>query len=106
MYKRQDKASAITSFVDLKEGDYVVHENHGIGQYVGMERLTVGDVTKDYLHIRYRGEDKLYIPTDQMDLLQKYIGNSDSPPKVNKLGGKEWQAVKTKAREMCIRDRP
>lgn len=96
--RKRDKASAITSFVDLKEGDYVVHENHGIGQYVGMERLTVGDVTKDYLHIRYRGEDKLYIPTDQMDLLQKYIGNSDSPPKVNKLGGKEWQAVKTKAR--------
>ncbi|MEG2406148.1 MAG: transcription-repair coupling factor [Clostridiales bacterium] len=97
-HKNKDKANAINSFVDLKEGDYVVHENHGIGQYIGMERLTVNDVSRDYLHIRYRGEDKLFIPTDQMDLLQKYIGNSDSPPKINKLGGKDWQTVKAKAR--------
>lgn len=96
--RRKDKANAITSFVDLKEGDYVVHENHGIGQYIGMERLTVGDVTRDYLHIRYQGGDKLYIPTDQMDMLQRYIGNSDTAPKVNKLGGREWQKAKTKAR--------
>ncbi|MDO4541925.1 MAG: CarD family transcriptional regulator, partial [Bacillota bacterium] len=96
--RKGKKANAITSFVDLREGDYVVHENHGIGQYVGMERLTVGDVTRDYLHIRYRGEDKLYIPTDQMDMLQRYIGNSDTPPRVNKLGGKEWQKTKSKAR--------
>ncbi len=96
--RKKDKTNVITSFVDLREGDYVVHENHGIGQYIGMERLTVDGITRDYLHIRYRGEDKLYIPTDQMDMLQKYIGNTDAPPKVNKLGGKEWQTVKTKAR--------
>lgn len=95
---KKKKENAITSFVDLKEGDYVVHETHGIGQFLGMERLTVDEVTRDYLHIRYQGQDKLYIPTDQMDLLQKYIGSSDNAPKINKLGSKDWKITKAKAR--------
>ncbi len=93
-----DRGRRISTFVELREGDYVVHQNHGIGQYMGIERLTVGDVQKDYLHIRYAGADKLYIPTDQLDLLQKYIGSDGMSPKVNKLGGKDWYRTKERVR--------
>ncbi|MDD2480575.1 MAG: transcription-repair coupling factor [Lutispora sp.] len=89
------KAGSLKFFSDLKAGDYVVHENHGIGQYMGIERLKVNNVIRDYLHIRYFGNDKLYIPTDQFDLIQKYIAG-DRAPKINRLSGVEW--VKTKAR--------
>lgn len=93
--KRKD-AAPIKSFIDLKEGDLVVHESHGIGRYIGIEELKVDGIKKDYLKIRYSGEDNLYVPTDQMDLIQKYIGDEDKPPKLSKLGGTEW--MKTKAR--------
>ncbi len=93
--KRKD-AAPIKSFIELQVGDYVVHESHGIGKYIGIEELKVNNVKKDYLKIRYSGEDNLYVPTDQMDLIQKYIGSDDKPPKLNKLGGTEW--VKTKAK--------
>ena len=93
--KRKD-AAPIKSFIDLKVGDYVVHESHGIGKYTGIEELKVNNVKKDYLKIRYSGDDNLYVPTDQMDLIQKYIGSEDRPPKLNKLGGAEW--IKTKAK--------
>lgn len=96
--KKTDKSRRISTFVELREGDYVVHQSHGIGQYMGIERLTVGEVQKDYLHIRYAGADKLYIPTDQLDLLQKYIGSPNAPPKVNKLGGKDWYKTKERVR--------
>lgn len=96
--RKKKKGTPIASFVDLKTGDYVVHESHGIGQYLGMERLNVGGIERDYLQIRYEGTDKLYIPTDQMDLLQRYIGNGDHAPKVNRLGGKEWKHTKEKVR--------
>lgn len=95
---RKKKGKPIASFTDLKTGDYVVHETHGIGQYLGMERLNVGGIERDYLQIRYEGSDKLYIPTDQMDLLQRYIGNGDYAPKVNRLGGKDWKHTKEKVR--------
>ena len=93
--KRKD-AAPIKSFIDLQMGNYVVHEGHGIGKYVGIEELKVEGVKKDYLKIRYSGEDHLYVPTDQMDLIQKYIGGEDRAPKLNKLSGIEW--VKTKAK--------
>ena len=96
--RKKKKGKPIQSFIDLKAGDYVVHETHGIGQYLGIERLTVDDVESDYLQIRYEGTDKLYIPTDQMDLLQKYIGGNDTAPKLNRLGGKEWKNTKEKVR--------
>ena len=96
--KKARRQKALDSFIDLKEGDYVVHETHGIGQYMGVERLRVGEVERDYLLVRYSGKDKLYIPTEQMDLLQKYIGNGEATPKVNKLGGKEWQHTKERVR--------
>lgn len=88
----------LTHFSDLKNGDYVVHENHGIGKFLGIEQLNVQGVKKDYLKIKYAGQDMLYVPVDQMDIVQKYIGNSDGVPKINKLSGGEWKATKAKAK--------
>jgi len=93
------KGKTIEVFTDLKIGDYVVHENHGIGQYIGIEKLKIDNVTKDYLHIKYSGNDKLFIPTDQLDMIQKYIGSEDKGPKLNRLGGAEWLKVKTRAKK-------
>lgn len=93
------KGRIIKAFTDLKVGDLVVHENHGVGQYIGIEKLTVGGLVRDYLHIKYAGTDKLYIPTDQLDMIQKYIGNEDKVPKLNKLGSAEWTKTKSKAQK-------
>ncbi len=96
-YKTQDKsASKIHSFTDISVGDYVVHQMHGIGRYDGIQKLTVDNVTKDYLKISYQGTDNLYVPIDQLDMLYKYIGGTDRKVHVNKLGGTDWN--KTKAR--------
>ncbi|MCK9217783.1 MAG: DEAD/DEAH box helicase, partial [Firmicutes bacterium] len=91
------KGSKIKFFSDLKAGDYIVHEHHGIGQYMGIEQLKVNNITGDYLHIRYYGNDKLYIPTDQFDLIQKYI-SGERAPRVNRLSGVEWAKTKARAR--------
>lgn len=93
------KGKTINVFTDLKIGDYVVHENHGIGQYIGIEKLKIENTVRDYLHIKYQGNDKLYIPTDQLDMIQKYIGSEGKAPKLNKLGGSEWVKVKAKAKK-------
>jgi transcription-repair coupling factor (superfamily II helicase) len=93
------KGKAIDVFTDLKVGDFVVHENHGIGQYIGIEKLKIDNIVRDYLHIKYSGNDKLYIPTEQLDMIQKYIGAEDKGPKLNKLGGADWVKVKAKARK-------
>jgi len=95
---RAAKGQQITYFRDINIGDYVVHVNHGIGKYVGVETLNVGGVHKDYLHIRYAGEDKLYVPTDQVHLLQKYIGAEGEVPRLHKMGGTDWLKAKTKAK--------
>ena len=84
---------------ELRVGDYVVHINHGIGQYVGIEVLKVDNRSKDYLNIRYAGQDRLYVPTDQIHLLQRYIGLEEAPPRLSKLGGNEWARVKKRAKE-------
>jgi len=86
----------INSLDELHIGDYVVHANHGIGHYLGIENLKVGDVERDYLIIKYSGEDRLYVPIDQFNLLQKYTADEGRTPKVNKLGGSDW--LKTKAK--------
>ena len=101
--KRRKKAShemgqPIRSFADMQQGDYVVHENHGIGKFVGIEQLTVQNVKKDYLKIKYSGQDILYVPVEQMDLVQKYIGADAGAPKLNKLSGSEWKTTKAKAK--------
>ncbi len=93
------KAARINSFTDLNLGDYVVHQAHGIGQYVGIQKLAVDNVKRDYLKIRYQEGDHLYIPTNQLDLIQKYIGSEGKLPKLNKLGGTEWSKTKKRVKE-------
>jgi len=92
------KGEKLATFLDLKVDDFVVHVNHGIGRYLGVERLQIGDTQRDYLLIQYSGADRLYVPTDQVDMIQKYVGAEDHAPKLNKLGGQEWNRVKSKAR--------
>ncbi len=93
------KGRPISFFSELDIGDYVVHQSHGIGQYIGMEKLSVDGVKKDYLKIRYQEDAFLYIPTNQMDLIQKYIGSEGKLPKVSKLGGTDWIKTKNRVRE-------
>ncbi|MGI6226282.1 MAG: transcription-repair coupling factor [Peptococcales bacterium] len=92
----QQDGQQINRLADLKVGDYVVHSGHGIGRYLGVEKLKVGDVERDYLIIKYAGEDRLYVPTDQIELLQKYVAGEGNIPKVHKLGGTDWQKTKLK----------
>ena len=96
--RRGDSGSAISHFRDIKPGDYVVHETHGIGKYLGVETLEVGGVHKDYLHIKYGGEDKLFIPTDQVNLLQKFVGAEGEIPRLSRMSSTEWVKAKNKAR--------
>lgn len=96
--KYKDKGSKLASFLDLNEGDYVVHENHGIGKFIGIEQLKVEGIIKDYFKIKYGGNDMLYVPVEQMDMVQKYIGGDGVVPKINKLSGGEWKLTKQKAK--------
>lgn len=97
--KKLENAERIKSYQELKIGDYVVHVNHGIGKYVGIGTLEINGIHKDYLHILYAGGDKLSVPIDQIDLIQKYVGAEEGKePKVYKLGGNEWNKVKSKVR--------
>ncbi|UCZ53312.1 transcription-repair coupling factor [Bacillus shivajii] len=99
--KRRQKlsnAERIKSYSELKVGDWVVHTNHGIGKYLGIKTLEVGGIHKDYMHISYAGNDKLYVPVEQIDQVQKYVGSEDKEPKMYALGGNDWKKVKTKVR--------
>ena len=89
----------IKSFAELKLGDYVVHANHGVGVYKGIKQIEVGGHKRDYLDIVYDKGDKLYVPVDQLDLVQKYIGSEGKTPKVNKLGSAEWSKAKAKVKK-------
>lgn len=95
--KKMDNAERIKSYTELKVGDYVVHQNHGIGKYMGIGTLEIAGIHKDYMHILYAGGDKLSVPIEQIDLIQKYVGSEEKEPKVYKLGGSEWTRVKSKA---------
>ncbi|MBQ9377008.1 MAG: transcription-repair coupling factor [Schwartzia sp.] len=88
----------ISHFREIREGDYVVHVSHGIGKYLGVKTLDVGGVKRDYLHIKYGGDDKLFVPTDQVQLLQKYIGAEGETPRLSRMGGTEWAKTKARAR--------
>ena len=89
----------IQSFTDLKPGDYVVHENHGLGIYQGIEKIEVDRIEKDYMKISYAGGGNLYIPATQMDLIQKYASADAKKPKLNRLGGQDWERPKTRVRK-------
>jgi transcription-repair coupling factor (superfamily II helicase) len=90
---------ALQSFADLRTGDYVVHEDHGVGKLLGFETKTVAGVTRDYLFLAFRGEDRLYVPHEQIGKVSRYIGTDARAPALSKLGGKAWQNLKTRARE-------
>ncbi|WP_419469624.1 transcription-repair coupling factor [Candidatus Enterococcus mansonii] len=89
-------AERLKSYSDLKTGDYVVHANHGIGKYIGMQTLEVDGVHQDYITILYQNDDKLFIPVTQLNLIQKFVASEAKSPKVNKLGGSEWSKTKRK----------
>lgn len=95
---KSENTQQIKSFADIKKGDYIVHENHGIGKFMGIKQLTVNGEKKDYLHIKYAGEDMLYVPVEQMDIVQKYTGSGSAVPKINSLSGGEWKKTKAKAK--------
>lgn len=89
----------IKSFTELKPGDFVVHANHGIGVYKGIKQLELEGHKKDYLELLYDSDDKLYVPVEQLDMVQKYIGTEGKLPKVNKLGSSEWAKAKRKVKK-------
>ncbi|MGI8421895.1 MAG: transcription-repair coupling factor, partial [Gaiellaceae bacterium] len=90
---------ALQSFADLRTGDYVVHEDHGVGRLLGFETKEVAGVTRDYLFLAFRGEDRLYVPHEQLGKVSRYIGSDAKSPALSKLGGKAWQLLKSRARE-------
>ncbi|WP_394220106.1 transcription-repair coupling factor [Halobacillus trueperi] len=94
--QKMSNAERIKNYQELKVGDYVVHASHGIGKYLGIETLKMGGNHKDFLMVNYSGNDKLYVPIDQIDLIQKYVGSEGKEPKVYKLGGSEWKKVKSR----------
>ncbi len=96
--RRQNAGERIEAFTDLKEGDYVVHEAHGVGIFRGTVRLQSEGTYRDYLLIQYQGSDKLYVPTDQFDRVQKFIGGQNNPPPLNSLSGSDWEKKKNKVK--------
>lgn len=96
--KKKFKGSKIDSFTELKVGDYIVHENYGIGIFRGTEKIEIDGISKDYIKISYRDEGNLYISTSQLDVIQKYIGSEGKKPKLNKLGTSEWKKTKSRVK--------
>ena len=101
--RREKNENRIKSYNDINPGDYVVHSAHGVGEYAGTQKIVVDGIAKDYLKIKYKGTDVLYVPVDQLNMLYKYSGKSDDKVvKLNKLGTQEW--TKTKARVKASTD--
>jgi len=98
--KKKNGTETILSYNDLNVGDFVVHEIHGIGQYMGIENLTVDGVSRDYINIRYAGSDRLFLPVDKLDMVSKYIGahSDDGLVKLSRFGGNEWGRAKARAK--------
>ncbi len=95
---KRHEGAAIRSFQDLKIGDYVVHENHGLGIYQGIEKIEVDQVTRDYLKVAYAGGSNLYVPATSLEVLQKYAGSEAKAPRLNKLNSPEWKKTKSRVR--------
>ncbi len=98
--KKKNGTETILSYNDLEVGDFVVHEIHGIGQYMGIENLKVDGVSRDYINIRYAGSDRLFLPVDKLDMVSKYIGahSDDGLVKLSRFGGSEWGRAKSRAK--------
>ena len=95
------RTSFLTDFRDLKVGDHVVHVDHGIGVFVGLKRIDVGQEPHEFMELRYAGEDKLFVPVERLDLVQKYTGGAR--PSLDRLGGTTWERAKTRVRK-AMRD--
>ncbi len=93
------KSEAIDSFVDLSEGDYVVHVNYGIGKYHGLERMKVLGNERDYIDLEFGGDEHVYLPIEQVNLVQRYVGKEGRAPKLDRIGGKAWESRKAKVRK-------
>ena len=92
----------LATFFDVRPGDYVVHEDHGIARFAGIETRTVAGVTRDYLLLEFRGEDRVFVPHDQIGKVSRYVGAGAGTPSLDKLGGTHWQTVKTRARKAVV----
>lgn len=93
----KNQGQQLQYFSDIKIGDYVVHKVHGIGRYIGVENVEVGGIHRDYLLLAYAGDDKLYVPVDQVSLLHKYVGSEGTVPRLSKMGGTDWKRTTAKA---------
>ncbi len=100
--RRRKKKNGSIDFSDLQKGDYVVHEVHGIGRFEGIKTMVTDGEAKDYLKIHYSGSDVLYIPTEQLDIIQRYIGNEGNAPRLSRLSGGEWQKTRERVRKSVM----
>ncbi len=92
------RRGALRSFTELRTGDIVVHEDHGVARFAGFETRTVADVTRDYLYLEYQGDDRVFVPTDQLAKISRYVGAGGEHPPLSKLGGTRWDTMKARAR--------
>ncbi len=92
------RRGALRSFTELRTGDIVVHEDHGLARFAGFETRTVADVTRDYLYLEYQGDDRVFVPTEQLAKISRYVGAGGEHPPLSKLGGTRWETMKARAR--------
>ena len=92
------RRGALRSFTELRTGDIVVHEDHGVARFAGFETRTVAGVTRDYLYLEYQGDDRVFVPTEQLAKISRYVGAGGEHPPLSKLGGSRWEAMKSRAR--------
>lgn len=102
-YKTKDTANKVSHWTELNQGDYVVHVQHGIGRFLGMRTMEVQGANRDYMVLQYAGEDRLYVPIEQIELVQRYVGAEGKKPKLYRLGGSDWNKVKQRVKE-SLRD--
>src|SRR5207253_2168743 len=96
--RARPRRGLLRSFTELRTGDIVVHEDHGVARFAGFETRTVADVTRDYLYLEYQGDDKVFVPTDQLAKISRYVGAGGDHPPLSKLGGTRWETMKARAR--------
>ncbi len=96
--QRARRRGVLRSFSDLRTGDIVVHEDHGIARFAGFDTKTVADVTRDYLYLEYAGSDRVFVPVDQLAKISRYVGAGGAHPPLSKLGGTRWDTIKARAR--------
>ncbi|HEY1715098.1 MAG TPA: transcription-repair coupling factor [Solirubrobacteraceae bacterium] len=95
---RERRRGVLRSFADLRTGDIVVHEDHGIARFAGFDTKTVAGVTRDYLYLEYAGSDRVFVPVDQLAKISRYVGAGGAHPPLSKLGGTRWETIKSRAR--------